>query len=76
MTCEHGRIAMDWKPDTTGRMFTLTVGNCQALVMHASMGEWIALLSCNGKATKHQQFLRLLEAKQWCEAQIKETSRA
>ena len=65
---------MHWTAAPSGRLFTLTVESCKAIVQRASSGEWIALISRNRAAVGHQRFFRLQEAQAWCEAQIAELS--
>jgi hypothetical protein len=63
-------IKSDWLHDVTGRQYTLTHGGYQAMVLRASTGEWIALLSQNSQAVAHNRCTTLQAAQAWCMAQM------
>jgi hypothetical protein len=67
---------MDWALDNTGRTYTLTQGTLQAMVWHASTGEWIAMISQRQQAIAHKRCPTLQEAKGWCEQQLQALAQA
>jgi hypothetical protein len=58
---------MDWVNGPRGRSYTATLGDCGAMVWHATTGEWTALVSRRQTALEHASFMHLQEAQAWCE---------
>ncbi len=65
---------MDWKSDATGRSYTGTEGDNQAMVWRTSSREWAALVSHSHSAFAHTRCAALKDALVWCEARIIEAS--
>jgi hypothetical protein len=61
---------MDWVTDTTSRRHTCRAGDYQAMIWHASTGEWIAMISRAHVAVAHTRCLLLREAQSWCEQRL------
>ncbi len=57
---------MDWTRDATGRTYTCTVGDYQAMIWHTANGAWDALVSQGQVAVAHRRLATLKEAQGWC----------
>ncbi len=65
---------MDWKTDATGRSYTGTVGDYQAMVWRTSTREWAAMVSHNHVAFAYTRCVALKDALKWCETHVTEAS--
>jgi hypothetical protein len=61
-----------WHEDRAGQHYTLTDGNCMAIVTRSPAQVWVAQLVRMGVAIEHDSFQSLSDAQTWSQTHLAE----
>ncbi len=76
MTSSVSEHIMNWTRDATGRTYTRTTGDSEAMVWPTFTGAWVALVIHYRVAMAHAQCTSLEDAQTWSEARLAEMERS
>ena len=63
---------MEWKKDPADDQHTLTMGDCEGVILRTTATTWLAQIAQSGVVTDHDNLQTLEDAQAWCLTRLAE----